>query len=140
MIFDVYLRLKLGPLYRRDRRRPTMGGRPTKPAKIMDIAFLASFKAAYFRTSHNPLTASASTLLCFRIFPCWNWILSDSLANRLRRYVLFIFTYLCFMYFQVDIYFARYTLISDYFLIIQSDPGLYIISTYIVIILQNVDI
>lgn len=28
------------------------------PAKIMDIAFLASFKAAYFETSHNPLTAS----------------------------------------------------------------------------------
>lgn len=27
------------------------------PAKIMDIAFLASFKAAYFGTSHNPLTA-----------------------------------------------------------------------------------
>lgn len=66
MIFNFFLKVSQGPMALKSNNisvgaagdQQCAAVDTQSPAKIMDIAFLASFKAAYFGTSHNPLTAS----------------------------------------------------------------------------------
>lgn len=67
MIFNFFLEVSQGPMALKSNNISAGAGAASDQqcsavdtqslAKIMDIAFLASFKAAYFGTSHNPLTA-----------------------------------------------------------------------------------